>query len=67
MVALELLRLIKQKPRITPNEMGHTLSFNTQYIRNTLRVLSELKLITTPSRGSYMITELGEHILGCVL
>ena len=63
MVAIELLQLIKDTPRITPTEMGGRLRFTTQYVRNTLRVLSELNLVNTPVRGSYIITNLGLHVL----
>ena len=63
MVAIELLQIIKDTPRITPSEMGGKLRFTTQYVRNTLRVLGELNLVKTPVRGSYIITELGSHVL----
>ena len=63
MVAIELLQLIKETPRITPAEMGGKLRFTTQYVRNTLRVLGELNLVTTQVRGSYVISKLGEHVL----
>lgn len=63
MVAIELLQIIKETPRITPTEMGGKLRFTTQYVRNTLRVLGELNLVKTPVRGSYIITDLGVHVL----
>jgi len=63
MVAIELLQIIKETPRITPVEMGERLTFTTQYVRNTLRVLGELNLVKTPVRGSYILTELGNYVL----
>ncbi|MBA7490020.1 hypothetical protein ES702_00554 [subsurface metagenome] len=62
-IALELLKVIKENNRITPGEMGNILTYSPQYIRNTLRILGELKLVKTPVRGSYMITNLGEYVM----
>ncbi|MDW8022787.1 MAG: winged helix-turn-helix transcriptional regulator [Nitrososphaerota archaeon] len=63
MVAIEILKTIEQNPRITPLEMSKKLGINLQYIRNTLRTLTELKLVETPARGVYVLTELGRYIL----
>lgn len=63
MVAVEILKIVEQNPRITPLEISKKLGISLQYIRNTLRTLTELKLLETPVRGVYVLTELGKHIL----
>lgn len=63
MVAIEILETIAQNPRITPLEISKKLGISLQYIRNTLRILTELKLLETPVRGVYVLTELGKHII----
>ena len=62
-VALEALKLIREKPRLTPSEIADQIGRSTQYTRNVLVILQELGLVSTPVRGVYMITESGEHIL----
>ena len=63
MVAIKILQAIKITPRITAKEISQETGIAVQYIRNTLRILAELDLVTTPARGNYIITELGqEHI-----
>jgi len=62
-VALEALKLIKESPRLTPSEISDQIEKSPQYTRNVLAVLQELGLVSTPVRGVYMITELGEHVL----
>jgi predicted transcriptional regulator len=64
LTAIELLRAIDQNPRITPQEISEKLKINAQQVRNVLSVLAELKLVETPVRGVYLITELGKYILG---
>jgi predicted transcriptional regulator len=63
MVALEILACMRDNPRITPQEIAAKTGISTQYVRNTLRVLTELKLAETPVRGVYLITERGLQIL----
>lgn len=67
MVAVEILRTVEQNPRITPLEISKKLGISLQYIRNTLRILTELKLLETPVRGVYVLTEVGKHVLKQVL
>ena len=62
-VALEALKLIKEKPRLTPSEISDRIKKSPQYTRNVLAVLQELGLVTTPVRGVYLITKLGEYVL----
>jgi len=66
LVALEILNVIKENPRITPQEVSEKTEISTQYVRNTLRVLTELKLVETPVRGVYLITDLGKYVLAKV-
>ena len=63
MVALEILKAIKNTPRITAKEISEETGITTQYVRNILRVLAELKLVETPARGIYIITSKGEKNL----
>jgi len=63
MVALDILRKIQETPRISPLEISADIGVSTQYIRNIMRMLYELKLVETPVRGAYIITDLGNHIL----
>lgn len=63
MIAKEVLRIIKENPRITPAEISGKIDVTVQYVRNTLGVLTELSLVETPVRGVYLITNLGEYIL----
>jgi len=62
-VAVEILMTILENPRITPQEISGKTEISPQYVRNTLRVLTELNLVETPVRGIYLITELGKHVL----
>lgn len=62
-VATEILRVIKETPRLTPIEIAEQTRISTQYVRNTLRVLTELQLVETPARGVYLITKLGISLL----
>ena len=63
LVAIEILRTIEQNPRITPAEISEKTGITGQYIRNTLATLLELKLLETPVRGIYVITDLGKYVL----
>ena len=63
LIAKEVLRIIRENPRITPSEISDKIDVTAQYVRNTLGTLAELNLVETPVRGVYLITELGEHIL----
>ena len=62
-MAVEILMTILENPRITPQEISGKTEISPQYVRNTLRVLTELNLVETPVRGIYLITELGKHVL----
>lgn len=63
LVAVEVLQTIEKYPRITPAEIAKKTNNSVQYVRNTLRVLTELQLAETPVRGVYVITDLGKYIL----
>ena len=63
MTAIEILKTIERNPRITPLEVSKILNVSSQYVRNILTVLMELKLVETPVRGVYIITELGRNLL----
>lgn len=63
MTAINVLRAIDQNPRITPLEISEKLEMNAQQVRNILLVIAELRLVETPVRGVYLITELGKYVL----
>jgi predicted transcriptional regulator len=63
LVAIEVLETIKKNPRITPLEIAEKIKTSAQYVRNTLRVLTELSLVETPVRGVYLITDFGKEVL----
>lgn len=63
MVAIEILKIVQENPRITPAEISQKMGISVQYTRNTLRVLSELELVATAVRGIYLITDLGKTVL----
>ena len=44
-------------------EISEILKMNPQQVRNILLVLGELKLVETPVRGVYLITEIGKYVL----
>jgi len=61
--AIEILRAVKQMPRLTPILIAKMLGRPPSFIRNTLVVLLELGLVESPARGLYQITPLGEYVL----
>ena len=63
LVAREILQLLEKKPRLTAELLADALGTSKQYIHNTLRVLSDLELVETPSRGVYVITKEGVGLL----
>ncbi|MBA7710949.1 hypothetical protein ES703_119899 [subsurface metagenome] len=63
LVSVKTLETIEQNPRITPAEISEKTGITIQYIRNTLATLVELKLVVTPVRGIYVITNLGKYVL----
>lgn len=62
-VATEALKLIREKPRLTPSEIARGIGRDVQYTRNVLSVLQELKLVELPARGVYVISQHGEYLL----
>jgi Mn-dependent DtxR family transcriptional regulator len=63
LVAVDILKIVEQNPRITPIEISKKLKTSAQYVRNTLRTLTELGLVETPVRGVYILTSLGKQVL----
>ena len=61
--AIEILKTVKQTPRLTPILIAKMLDRPPSVIRNILVVLLELGLVEAPARGLYQITPLGEYIL----
>jgi len=62
--AVEILKAVKQMPRLTPILIAKMLDRPPSVIRNILVVLLELGLVESPARGLYQITPLGEYVLG---
>ena len=63
MTAVEILKLLREMPRLSPALIAERLGITPGVVRNVLMILSELQLVETPSRGIYQITSLGEHML----
>lgn len=63
MMAIEVLKTVKEQPRLTPPEIAKRVNVTRQYVRNILMILAQLKLVETPARGVYLITDLGETVL----
>lgn len=59
----EILAVIQNKPRLTPVLIAEASKLNPGVVRNVLMTLTELKLVISPARGIYEITELGEGVL----
>jgi len=62
-LAKEILRILKDEPRQTPQSILSKTNVSISAIRNSLMCLSDLNLVETKTRGLYEITPLGEHIL----
>jgi len=63
MPAIEILVALRETPRLSPKLVASETGIKIQHVRNLLAVLLELKLVETPSRGLYQITDRGVHIL----
>jgi len=63
LVALELLKTLAEKSRLSPSMLANETGLNHQEIKTTLRTLAKLKLVETPARGIYVITEAGRRHL----
>jgi len=61
--AIEILKAVKQMPRLTPIMIAKMLNKPPSVIRNTMVVLFELGLVESPARGLYQISPLGEYVL----
>jgi len=61
--ALEILKALKQTPRLTPIMIAKMLNRPPSVIRNILVVLLELGLVESIARGLYQITPLGQYVL----
>lgn len=62
-LAKEILKILKDEPRQTPQSILSKTNVSMSAIRNTLMCLSDLNLVETKTRGLYEITSLGEYIL----
>jgi predicted transcriptional regulator len=62
-LAKQILKILKEKPRQTPQSLLSKIDVSMSAIRNNLMVLSDLNLVETPTRGLYQITPLGELVL----
>lgn len=62
-LAKQILKILKEKPRQTPQSLLSKIDVSISAIRNNLMVLSDLSLVETPNRGLYQITPLGELVL----
>lgn len=63
LVAQRILEILDEKPRLPPLLISKLTGLSHQYVRTTLRTLSELNLVETPARGIYVLTEEGRRHL----
>lgn len=63
MVAKEILRLLHEKPRLTPMMIASELKIKDQHVRNVLVILSELNLVKNPVRGVYELSRRGKILI----
>jgi len=63
MVPKEVLRVIRDEPRLTPIEIAERVKRDVGWIRNVLVTMRELQLVESPARGVYIITKQGEYVL----
>lgn len=62
-LAIQVLLFIQKNPRSSPLYIARSLLRRPGLIRNYLGFFSEIELIHTPVRGTYLITQLGELFL----
>lgn len=64
-LSVEILRTVHRNPYISPVLLHNKLTSKAQLstVETVLRVLRELKLVQTPSRGNYQITKKGVEVL----
>lgn len=62
-LAREILKILKEKPRQTPQSLLNQTNVSMSSVRNNLMVLSDLDLIEAKTRGLYEITSLGKYLL----
>ena len=62
-VAVEILKLLDNEPKITPALMEAMLPYSGGTIKAALHYLSSLGHVSTIARGLYVITELGTCVL----
>lgn len=63
MTAVEILRILRDMPRLTPILIGKKMKRPPSVIRNVLMILVELGLVASAARGLYELTPDGEEVL----
>jgi DNA-binding IclR family transcriptional regulator len=63
LTAIEILRILKDMPRLTPILIGKKMKRPPSVIRNVLVILVELGLVAPAARGLYELTPQGEEVL----
>ncbi len=63
LTAIDILRNLKDMPRLTPILMEKKMKRPASVIRNVLVILVELGLVRSVARGLYELTPEGEEIL----
>ena len=62
-VGLEILKLLEEKPRQSPQSMANALPYGISSIKTSLVTLRGLKQVKRLTHGIYEITKLGELVL----
>jgi len=63
LTATQILEAIQRRPRVTPILIADETGMPPGMVRTILVTLTNLRLVTSPARGLYEITPLGEQIL----
>jgi DNA-binding IclR family transcriptional regulator len=63
LTAIEILRLLRDMPRLTPILIGKKMKRPPSVIRNVMVTLVELGLVSSAARGLYELTQSGIDVL----
>ncbi len=65
-IAVDILKTIQKKPRLTPKLIADEINRPIQPVRNMVAIINDLELVETSARGLYQITELGKTVLNSI-
>ena len=62
-VCLEVLKLLEEKPRLSPDLIEKSVKYSISSVRTALVYLKDMNHVARVSHGLYVITELGLYVL----